>query len=262
MTVSTQVACFALTRGPLPPLTRTLEIGDLARRAVLSQFGRAEKRSVPPVLSGHSGEGPLRDNHRHTFYLPTDDNCDGFLDHVVVYSPVGFGPEEQLALERVEAIYGGSGLAGWPVQLLSMSQAAVFQTAGGPWGPATWWESATPYVLTRFPKQYRDGTPKVTERGEQRDGPEDQARREWAQRRQSDPGLPELASVALIPVCRVRGRELPWRQFQLSRRSGRGTSSGFAFGLRLGFVAPVAGPVALGFGCHFGLGQFRPVTES
>ncbi|HYF96284.1 MAG TPA: hypothetical protein VD969_29085 [Symbiobacteriaceae bacterium] len=40
----------------------------------------------------------------------------------------------------------------------------------------------TPLVLSRFPKLYTVGTPKLNERGEQRDGPEDQARREWVLR--------------------------------------------------------------------------------
>src|SRR5690606_33832431 len=61
------------------------------------------------------------------------------------------------------------------------------------------WESETPYVLTRFPKRTRTGVPKLTELGEQRDGPEDQVRREWALRRAADPSLPDLVRVERVP---------------------------------------------------------------
>lgn len=32
--------------------------------------------------------------------------------------------------------------------------------------------------------------------------------------------------------------------------------------LRLEFPTPIPGPLALGFGCHYGLGMFRPVAAS
>lgn len=39
----------------------------------------------------------------------------------------------------------------------------------------------------------------------------------------------------------------------------RGAITGAGFELR--FPEPVAGPIALGFGVHFGLGQFAPARE-
>ncbi|HYF96286.1 MAG TPA: hypothetical protein VD969_29095 [Symbiobacteriaceae bacterium] len=46
-------------------------------------------------------------------------------------------------------LYPGDGWAGWSLRLLAMSDAA-----GGLWAPAAEWESVTPFVLSRFPKQY------------------------------------------------------------------------------------------------------------
>lgn len=148
-----------------------------------------------------------------------------------------------------------------PLRLEAMGPATALRGADGLWVASAEWTSATPQLLTRYPKQHKDGTPKLTVRGEQRDGPEDQARREWALRQEADPALPDLLAVECLPVCLIRGRELPWRTFQLSRRWGSGTSSGFAYGLALRFAGPVAGPVGLGYGCHFGLGQYRRVVR-
>jgi len=243
---------YALAAGPLPPITQALAVGELARRSVLSRFGGPERLPAPPSLSGHVGDQPLRDQHRHAFFLPQDADGDGLLDQLAIWCPDGLEAAALPALLSLSGLYPGDGRAGWPLRLLEMSDAA-----GDLWTPAAEWESVTPFVLSRFPKQYKDGTPKLNERGEQRDGPEDQARREWALRQQVEPALPDLVAVEQVPQCVVRGRPLPWRSFEVGRGPGQGSSSGFVYGLRLRFAGPVGGPVALGFGCHFGLGLFR-----
>lgn len=253
-----QVLCYALAAGPLPPVTRTLEIGELARRAVLAKYGGEEQRPAPPQLSGHDPKGPVQSNHGHTFFLPVDLDTDGHIDHLLLYLPGGFDADVLAALERLEGLYPGDGAAGWPLRLKEKQTAAALRGSHGPWASALVWESVTPYVLSRYPKQYRDGTPKLNARGEQRDGPEEQARRDWAYLQAGDPTLPDLVAVDLLPSCVIRGRELAWRMFQVRRRWGTESGTGFAFGLRLRFAAPVAGPVLLGYGRHFGLGQFRP----
>ena len=48
-----------------------------------------------------------------------------------------------------------------------------------------------------------------------------------------------------------------WLKFRRMRQKGnghRGDSGGYGF--RLIFKEPVRGPIVLGYGCHFGLGQF------
>lgn len=254
-----QVLRYALVSGPLPPVTRTLEVGELARRAALACYGGPGKRSAPPLLSGHDERGPVHSNHQHAFFLPVDEDRDGRIDHLVLYTPQGFEPEMAAALEALERLFPGDGAPGWPLRFEEKQTAARFQGGDGSWAPAAVWESFTPYVLARYPKQYRDGTPKLNTRGEQRDGPEDQARRDWAFLQVGDPTLPDLLEVERVPFCLIRGRELAWREFQVRRRWGTESGTGFAYGLRLRFAAPVAGPVLLGYGRHFGLGQFRPV---
>ena len=69
---------------------------------------------------GESGE-PLT-GHRHSFYLPTDDDGDGRLDHLTVWAPEGLSPPEFQAIVSMTHLNPGRGRE--PVQL-------VYQAHGG-----------------------------------------------------------------------------------------------------------------------------------
>lgn len=248
---------YALDATPLPRLTEAVDLGELARLAAMSRFARVRGGGRSPILSGRVEDGRLK-GHQHAFYLPADEDGDGRLDHLTIYAPAGLPAAEQEALAGLERLWRGEGEPEIRLALLGLLSRTGLAQAH-PWcRPAALWESVTPYVLTRHPKRHRDGSPKWNERGEQVDGPEDQVRREWERRRQADPALPELLALERVEACAVAGRPLRWLEFRRWRSRGGGTSTGFACGLRLRFAAPVAGPLALGYGCHFGLGQFRP----
>ncbi len=64
--------------------------------------------------------------------------------------------------------------------------------------------------------------------------------------------------IERLPTITVRNR--PRRSVHFHRfRSKRGLRQPDTQGcfLRLTFAEPVAGPLALGFGCHYGLGMFQ-----
>lgn len=259
-------ARFALDRRPLPPVQEAVSVGEQARVAVLGAYGRLTGGKVSPVLSGREGGRPLK-GHRHAFYLPTDEDGDGRLDHLTVYAPAGFGELEQAALASLRRIpwgdANGDEARKLRVMLLGFLRRANLGLLPAVFGPSKRWISSTPFVLTRYPKLKNDGRPKLNERGEQVDGPEDQARREWDLRRACDPALPPLLAVARLPRAVLRGgRTIRWLSFRTRRRRGQGVTSGFVCGLVLEFERPVAGPLALGYGCHFGLGQFVPVDQA
>lgn len=251
------VARYVLDHKPLPSLLRSVGVGELARQAIMSIYGRKGERNTSSVLSGHSGGEPLGGQHRHAFFLPTDEDLDGRIDHLTVVSPEGFGPDEIHALGQVDKLWTGRGKDSEDVaRLLLLGLVPIDEMrAQSDWfRPTTVWESATPFVLTRFPKRHRTGALKYNGFGEQKDGPEDQVRRELSLR-----GLPAPVAVERLDRCRLAGgRSLHWLQFHRWRSKGGGASSGFAYGFRVTFAEPVAGPLALGYGCHFGLGLFRP----
>jgi CRISPR-associated protein Csb2 len=70
------------------------------------------------------------------------------------------------------------------------------------------------------------------------------------------------AEVVPLDAHEVGGRRLAWYRFQRTRRSGggvRGHDRGFGFEIR--FAEPVRGPILLGYGRFFGLGQFASCRE-
>lgn len=81
---------------------------------------------------------------------------------------------------------------------------------------------------------------------------QDQLRRECRER-----GLPEVLKLEPLPSIRVNDRER--RPVHFHRfRSRRGLVQPDRHGSfwRIEFAEPIQGPLALGFGCHFGLGLF------
>ena len=113
----------------------------------------------------------------------------------------------------------------------------------------------TPFVPTRHGKRKRSGEPKVDEAGLQVGSPTHDLLRllELA-------GLPAVDALEPIDGVVLAGRLVRWLDFYRwrSRRGGgaRGDSRGYGF--RLTFQEPVSGPIAVGFGAHFGLGIFAP----
>lgn len=262
-------ARYALDAKPLPPITSTFDLGDLARQAMMKVHGGGGITSWR--FSGRGDNGPLKGGHRHAFYLATDEDDDGRLDHLAIYSPTPFAEDELEALGRLRRLWQGHREVEIDLVLLGFLTAdqLVNHDRKGCFGSWARWESVTPYMLARHPKRFRDGRPKLNERGRQIDGPEDQIRREWGLRRAQNPSLPELE--AIVPKAHhtvghglTRGeddgsRRIRWVEYRRWRRGGGDPAMQQGLGFMLEFGAPVAGPLALGYGCHFGLGLFRAV---
>lgn len=251
-------------------ILNTLYVGELARLATMAQYGSLYGGAVSPVLSGRSTAGRVA-GHRHAFYLPTDEDGDGVLDHLTVYAVGGLDYREQSALLRVRSLWHGTlngsrlsmQASGDRIELAFERFLLASDLRAWPrmFGPAKTWRSSTPFVLIRYPKQYRDGRAKLNEAGRQKDGPEDQLLDEWERRRVDDPTLPSICRMERLDyLTLLDGQLLSWTAFCRRRAQGGGTSSDFAFGLEIEFDEPVRQrPIALGYACHFGLGQFASV---
>ncbi|MEA4883819.1 MAG: hypothetical protein VB144_09240 [Clostridia bacterium] len=71
--------------------------------------------------------------------------------------------------------------------------------------------------------------------------------------------MPPLVGLRL---CGREGRQGDWSGYRLSRLKALEPAPiqmGLAF--RLTFAEAVTGSIALGYGCHFGLGVFVPATD-
>lgn len=245
---------------PRPLVFDTLRIAEHVRRVAMGIFGRMHDGWISSTLSGKDEQGRKSLHHQHAHYLPTDEDGDGRIDHITIYAAGGFEPNELEALGQVGLLHSGSGnnVRLMLLGLLADGDDPVTQRS---LGLSERWISVSPFVLSRHPKVDHRGRPRLNARGTQVDGPEEQVIREWNNRRQVSPYLPELIDMKPISHMQVRNRRVRWSEFQTVRHSGRSPALPIGVGFELTFAAPVRGPLTLGYGAHFGLGQFLPLLE-
>ncbi len=230
---------LALSGKPLPRLEDAVRIGELVRMAAIHRADRlAGNPGVPSVLSGH--DLPDGGGHQHAFYLPEDADGDGLVDHILVHAEAGLDGVALQALDAIDRLWNDEGFE-W--QVLLEQSGVITQIQGSAYaGPARQWTSVSPYLHPWFQKKTF--------------GIEDQLRRECRER-----GLPEpiLERLATIPVKGRRRRPAHFHRFRNKPGLKQPDTQGSFW--RLCFPRPVRGPLALGFGCHYGLGMFRAEPE-
>ena len=192
-----------------------------------------------------------REHNRHAHFIPLslEARNRGRIDHVLVYAPMGFREIAQPALRRLRKTWA-KGIDDIAVTLLGIGSRESFLEVGGNAIPelasSATWVSRTPFIPPRFLKA--DG----------KDSIEGQIRAELRRR-----GLPDLATAPMVTLPSgedAAGQQARrFRHFARTRREGGipGPPPGL-FHLTLTLQSPVAGPLCLGWGCHFGLGSFVP----
>jgi len=260
------VVRFALDSTVLPLVTDTLPIAEAARRALMSLHGRLTERhgvrGRSPVLSGKDSDGHPLTGHGHAYYLPTDEDGDGRLDHLTVFARDGFGPAERRALDRLRQLNTGRwGEQRYPLRLRLLGMAALDEYHPGLLGESKVWVSATPYIATRHARTRGRGRIDIRS---------PHARAEFLiadLRRQLRDVLGEVVGnadhVRIDPIfdggsfkIAERGRPIEFQRC----RSKPGDDGGrrLAGSFRIELPKPVPGPVALGHASHFGMGLFLP----
>lgn len=242
------LATQSLNSHALPILARTLRQAEMLHRQVLGAFGRLGPAQHSPVLSGCDEEGqPLRGAHQHAHLLPLDLDGDGHIDHILVWAPAGLPDQEQRALRQTRNTYTRGGVGALRLAWVGSGQLADLMSMNPPQGSAIrrnagasrHWVSATPFVPPRHLK--RSGTNTLP----------GQVAAELASR-----GMPPPLTVDwLDPREHERARAL--RHVAKVRRFGPPPPVDQGFVLRLAFAEPLAGPLCLGYGSHFGLGRFE-----
>lgn len=229
---------------PLPLMEDAVRIGEAMRKAAIRHAdtggqtsGDGEDR-IPPVLSGH--DMPEGEPHQHAFYLPEDLDGDGRIDHITVHARAGFDASAVRALGRIPRLWI-SGDAEWGTLL--ETHGAIEDFDGHPYlAPARVWTSVTPYLHPWFRKR------SLTI--------EDQILRELRERGMPEPSLERLETIRLHERER---RPVHFHRFRSRRGLTQPDTQGSFW--RLTFAEPVSGPIALGFGCHYGLGLFASTGD-
>ena len=187
--------------------------------------------------------------------MPEDADDDGAIDHLSVHAPQGFGADAIRVLTALQTLRRD---AGDPLRLMleGIGACAMFEGVSAYARSAKVWRSVTPYLhpwhLKKPDQRSVDALSNaITE----------QLRREWALRGDAQPNIDSVAVLAHTLAGGGR-RLMPLQVHRFRRKRGLTQPDTLGRLLELRFSEPVRGPVALGFGCHFGLGLFAPVNDS
>lgn len=249
------VARFLVAGRPLPRVEDSIKIGELMRLAALSKFGWENGRPKAPwQVSGRDTEGkPLKDpHHAHAFWLPEDADGDGWIDHISVFISGGIDANVQRGLDRITRLWMSGthdskddgpevpAAEEWRLALEGFGKPTEFADSARIFRESTRWRSATPFLASGHLKPA--GHPKEAQRllrvrGTYLEGTE----------------IEELKEISVNGTPR---RSVHFHRFR-SRGGERQHDAGGAL-LRIAFPSPVEGPLAIGYGSHFGLGLFIP----
>lgn len=196
-----------------------------------------DPKKLSKRFSGKEDDGSPAKGHKHIYVLPEDMDRDGLLDHIMVICRESLSLEEQLALDRMNSIWQPGGRP--DIQLVPVQWGRIGELEGTE--PKTNFISATPFLP---PRHYRKG------RGDFM---------EWIAhevcKEAENHGFPKPIDIKPIAKLEGKGRSFRWLEF---RRNRKKDSSQIGYGFRIIFSEPVKGPIALGYGAHFGLGLFVP----
>ena len=154
------VARFALDGPVLPLVAETLPLAEQARRSLLSRCKYLARRINPslpdadfgPLCTafwGRDDQGQPRTGHEHAFFLPTDEDRDGRLDHLTVFARMGFNALECQAIDRLRRLPFGQGD---PLSLLLTGLGRPEDLRTPLLERSAVWVSVTPFLVTRHMK--------------------------------------------------------------------------------------------------------------
>ena len=228
----------------LPSIVRTLPQAEHLHRQLVGSLNGQHNRALTGCDKHHR---PLREPHRHAHVLPLDLNGDGHLEHILIWAPMRLDHEAQSAIRQLRRTFTKGGVG--PLRLAvagSVAKIDELQTLPGEWGEglrrhvgtSREWISVTPFVPPRHLKK----------RGS--NSLEGQVQAELASRC--------LPAAQHIEVLSPHDSDLARRHRHAVRvrRFGPPPPVDCGFTLKLGFSKTISGPLCLGYGSHYGLGQF------
>ncbi len=261
----------------LPSSRYAIEVADVARSAAMKLH-----KDPSPIFSGKDPEGKMLSGHPHAYFLPYDEDGDGRIDHLMIYSREGFDRAHQRSLFDLNRLYGYDLEKELNLMLLGMGGKDDLPDNANSTvlGPSTSWESFTPFLLTRHPKCKRGGEWKTSALEDvqiilpetkghysteenllhdygvvptdrtviQKDGAVSQLLREL-----ENIDLPRPAAIIPDPG-ELNSR---WIEFKRYRRGKKGPTMSNPYGFKLIFEDKIKGPISLGYASHQGMGMFR-----
>ena len=235
-------------KSALPSVTRTLLQAELLHRALIGRAAKGKYINCPELTGKDDDGNPLTGQHVHAHILPLDLDNDQHLDHILIHAPMGLGDAAQYAIKTLRRTWTKGGVGEMQLALAGSGdlqslrklpgafQCPIAQLLGPIEGAVTW-TSVTPFVPPRFLKP----------RG--KNSIAGQINAELQSR-----GFPVAQSIEILPW---NDDTLHLRHFVRSRRT-KSPPVDVAYAILMHFAVPLKPdrPVSLGYGSHFGLGNF------
>ena len=258
------VARFLLAGRPRPRVEDAIQIGELMRRAALARFGwrRDESRNrwmpkAPWEVSGRGADGrPLRDPlHRHAFWLPEDADGDGWIDHVSVFIASGMSDDIRAKLDRITRLWlpkkhravdaedEVGNVKEWRLALEGFGKPVDFAGAASIFAVSRRWQSVTPFLASGHLKAsgYLGEVNRLLKR------------------RGIDAAGIQVEVLQDVNIGGTPRRAIHFHRFRSRGREARPDAAGAL--LRIELPKPMEGPLAVGYGSHFGLGLFAAIYD-
>jgi CRISPR-associated protein Csb2 len=250
------VARFAISSVVLPRITQAISVAERLHQTLAK---RADGKACARVFIGKEANGEPLKGHQHTHIFCELGEKRDSIGYITLFAPMGFDHEAQQVIEDVQrkALWGHGG-HDLELILLGFGDVETFDIPI--LRKAKRWTSLTPFVPTRHAKHYADGRPKLDEDGWPIGSPAQDLRRLL---KEDLCRTPKSISQPDTKITVRPDRTLRTLQFLTERHHGngkRGHQSGV--GLTVEFDQEIQGPLAFGYGSHFGLGLFVPVDHA
>lgn len=250
------VARFAIASAVLPRITQAISVAERLHQTLAK---RSDQKACAPIFIGKEANGEPLKGHQHTHIFCELGEKRDSIGFITLYAPGGFNAEAQRVIEEVQrkALWGHGG---HDLELILLGFGDVNTFDIPIFRKSKRWTSLTPFVPTRHAKHFGDGRPKLDEDGWPVGSPAQDLRRLV----QEDRGLlPKSVSIPSHDIVVRSNRMLRTLQFQTERSHGQGRRGHQpGVGITLEFENEVQGPLAFGYGSHFGLGLFVPADPS
>jgi len=249
------VARYAIVSDVSPRLTQAISVANRIHEALCKWSDQGD--GPASVFTGFDVTGKPLEGHGHAHIFCEANGSRDAITHLTVWSPNGFDEQACFALRSLNKVWGHGG-HDLRLVLIGLGQPETFPDCNL-FASSKVWRSATPFVSTRHAKSFHDGRPKIDAvTGWQTGSPAHDLLRLLG----SHPKTIRAAIHQDKVIAIGASRTLRCLQFQTTRHDGggrRGQSDGAAFTMT--FPQNVAGPLALGYGSHFGLGLFVPIMD-
>lgn len=246
------VARYQIVSTVAPRITQAVSVADRVHKS-LCKFMEEHPESAPVFTGKDAFTGEPLSGQRHAFIFCEANGKRDEITHLTITAASGFDEHARQALRRLNKVwgYGGHDVR---LVLIGLGDAKTFPDCKL-FATSKVWRSLTPVVSTRHTKTFRDGRPKLDEQGHPIGG----VAHDLERLLQADPQCINAQPHQERHITLPNGRTLRCLQYQSRRPDGNGGSRGNESGaFILEFDADIQGPLAFGYGSHFGLGLFVP----